>query len=538
MMSDNPLIFDPDRSRRLLSLNPDPNLIILKRNNMQPTALGRYQVASILGRGSMGVVYRGHDPVIDRPVALKSVLLPESISDEEKKIFLERFFLEARAAGKLTHPNVVITHDAATDEATGIPFIAMELVDGDTLADRLRQEGTLAWEKAVDFVVPIAGGLAKAHAAGIVHRDIKPANILIADGEVPKIADFGIAKLPASKLTQEGNIVGTPYFMSPEQLRGEPLDGRSDLFSLGALLYNLVAGRPPSEGSDPAAIFAQTLYKEPAPLSEIAPAAPSSLDRVVAHALAKNANERYRSALELIEDLRAVRAGEAPKHAAAHDQQKAQKTLVSRADIADIANVEATIASGKATVPRAPLSLAPSKIIAIGLGLVLILAFWFRTEIGREMRFWQADRAASAGELVESEAILETFLEEHPEFERARALMAAISAELLVPELPMELGARHNHRFGHCNGTLTLGDSGVQYVSRNHGTWGWDFEHIQSLDSSNEWRITLSTREDDMLGLLDTKRYVFELRSRPVERETWKRYERIFEANRASKTRE
>ncbi len=122
----------------------------MKRNNKQPTTLGRYQVISVLGRGNMGVVYRGHDPVIDRPVALKSVLLPESISDEEKKTFLERFFLEARAAGKLTHPNVVITYDAATDEATGIPFIAMELVDGDTLAERLRQEGTLAWEKAVD----------------------------------------------------------------------------------------------------------------------------------------------------------------------------------------------------------------------------------------------------------------------------------------------------------------------------------------------------------------------------------------------------
>ena len=145
---------------------------------MQPTALGRYQVTSILGRGNMGVVYRGHDPVIDRPVALKSVVLPESISDEEKRVFLERFFLETRAAGKLTHPNVVITYDAATDESTGIPFIAMELVDGDTLADRLRQEGALAWEKAVDVAIPIAEGLAKAHAAGIVHRDIKPANII------------------------------------------------------------------------------------------------------------------------------------------------------------------------------------------------------------------------------------------------------------------------------------------------------------------------------------------------------------------------
>lgn len=309
---------------------------------MQPTALGRYQVISILGRGNMGVVYRGHDPVIDRPVALKTVALPESISNEEKKIFLERFFLEARAAGKLTHPNVVITYDAATDEATGIPFIAMELVDGDTLAERLRQEGTLAWEKAIDIVVAIAEGLAKAHAAEIVNRDIKPANIIISEGDVPKIADFGIAKLPASKLTQEGNIVGTPYFMSPEQLRGEPLDGRSDLFSLGALLYNLVAGRTPFEGSDPASIFAQTLYKKPAPLSELAPTVPASLDRVLAHALAKNANERYRSALELIEDLRAVEAGEAPKHAAAHDQQHAQQTLVSQAAHVEV-EAEATI---------------------------------------------------------------------------------------------------------------------------------------------------------------------------------------------------
>ena len=361
---------------------------------MQPTALGRYQVISILGRGNMGVVYRGHDPVIDRPVALKTVLLPESISDEEKKIFLERFFLEARAAGKLTHPNVVITYDAATDEATGIPFIAMELVDGDTLAERLRQEGTLAWEKAADIVVPVAEGLAKAHAAEIVHRDIKPANITIgADDDVPKIADFGIAKLPASKLTQAGNVVGTPYFMSPEQLRGEPLDGRSDLFSLGALLYNLVAGHPPFEGSDPASIFAQTLYKEPAPLSELIPTAPSSLDRVLAHALAKNANERYRSALEFIEDLRAVRAGEAPEHAVAHDRQNAQQTLVSRAANAE---VEATITSSVSTAPHAPLPLGRSKIIAIGLGLVLVL--WFRGELGREMGIWQADRAASAGE--------------------------------------------------------------------------------------------------------------------------------------------
>ena len=148
-------------------------------------------------------------------------------------------------------------------------------------------------------------------------------------------------------------------------------------------------------------------------MSELAPASPSSLDRVLGHALAKNADERYRSAVELIEDLRAVRAGASPKHAAAHDQHNAQKTLVSRALTSESADVEATLASA----PRAPLWLAHSKRLAIGLGLFLVLAFWFRTELGREMQLWRADRTASAGELVESEALLETLLEEHPEFD-------------------------------------------------------------------------------------------------------------------------
>jgi len=174
----------------------------------------------------------------------------------------------------------------------------------------------------------------------------------------------------------------------------------------------------------------------------------------------------------------------------------------------------------------------------MGLGLALILALWFHSELGREMRLWGAGRAASAGELTKSEATLETLLEEYPELGRARTLIATVSAELLAPELPMEFSVRHNHRLGHCNGTLTLGDSGIQYVSRKHGTWAWDFDQIQSMHSSNEWRITLSTREDEMLGLVGSKRYVFELQSGPVEHQTWKRYERMFDAKRAARSPE
>ena len=215
---------------------------------MNVRSLGRYEIDSELGRGSMGAVYRAHDPIIDRCVALKTVMRPDSVSALEGELYLKRFFQEARAAGKLIHPNIVVTYDASTDEATGTPFIAMELIDGESLSERLERERRIGWQQAVDWVISLALALHQAHQAGIVHRDIKPANIMITRQGVPKITDFGIAKLPAGNLTQTGVVMGTPYFMSPEQLRGEALDGRSDLFSLGGLLSSeLVLAELPLE---------------------------------------------------------------------------------------------------------------------------------------------------------------------------------------------------------------------------------------------------------------------------------------------------
>ncbi len=269
---------------------------------MEIRSLGRYEIAGELGRGSMGVVYRAHDPIIDRPVALKTVILPDSIAASERDQFLKRFFQEARAAGRLIHQNIVVTYDAATDEATGTPFIAMEFIDGQPLSHHLRSEDRIPWEKALEWCAAIALALDHAHREGVVHRDIKPANILITRAGVPKIADFGIAKPSTAHLTQTGVVVGTPYFMSPEQLRGEELDGRSDVFSLGAVLYTLVTGERPFEGKEIASIASQVLHKNPRPLTEVVPGIPPFLDGVVTRALMKSRDERYGSGEELARD--------------------------------------------------------------------------------------------------------------------------------------------------------------------------------------------------------------------------------------------
>ena len=274
-------------------------------------SLGRYEVRGELGRGTMGVVYRGYDPVLDREIALKTVDLPAALDPERRKRFLDRFLLEAKIAGKLIHPNIVVTHDAATDETTEIPFIAMELISGESLHARL-ERGCIEWREALSLVEPLAKALDYAHQADVVHRDIKPANVLLTSKGVPKIADFGIAKLPNTQLTLSGMVMGTPYFMSPEQLQGEDVDGRSDVFSLGALLYNLLTGMPPFRGNDLASITQQLLYKSPTPPSELVDDIPVDVDGVLVRAMAKTPDERYQSGEELASDLARVRQGDSP----------------------------------------------------------------------------------------------------------------------------------------------------------------------------------------------------------------------------------
>jgi tetratricopeptide (TPR) repeat protein len=318
---------------------------------LELASLGRYEIRGRIGRGTMGIVYRGYDPVLAREIALKTVDLSPALGVADRKRFLQRFFQEARIAAKLLHPGIVVTHDAATDDKTSMPFIAMELVTGGSLADRMEREGALAWSEASRLVVLLARALDYAHREGVVHRDIKPANVLLTPEGAPKIADFGIAKLEDAHLTLTGDVIGTPYYMSPEQLEADEVDGRSDLFSLGSLFYALVAGRPPFLGPDMAAITRQILHKNPEPLSEVV-SAPRDVDGVVGRALAKDREDRYASGAELAEDVERVIRGTVPHRA--------------------VSLGEKTLTSGTAVAPP-PEPEAPRRKSRIGLVLLLLI---------------------------------------------------------------------------------------------------------------------------------------------------------------------
>ena len=263
--------------------------------------LGRYTILYELGQGAMGTVYRGHDPQIDREVALKTISL-QILGGEDEEEFRQRFFREARAAGRLSHPGIVTIHDAGEDQTTRTPYLVMEFVSGITL-EALGGGGALPREKALELTRQIADALDYAHARGIIHRDIKPANIIVdADGRA-KITDFGIAKVATAKFTQTGMVLGTPAFMSPEQLTAQPVDGRSDIFSLGTILYWLLTGKRPFAGDTLAALSYSVVHVEPPPLAEVAPGLPADIEYVVRRALAKDPAQRYATGREMAGDL-------------------------------------------------------------------------------------------------------------------------------------------------------------------------------------------------------------------------------------------
>ena len=269
-----------------------------------PTVPG-YELRGILGRGGMGVVYRAHHSRLDRDVALKMLLAGEFASARE----LERFFLEARAIGSLSHPNIVQVHDVS--ERDGRPFFTMELVEGGTLAQWL--EGMpRPPDKAAELVACLAGAIGCAHEIGIVHRDLKPANVLLTLDGTPKITDFGLARRvsDAASLTASGAILGTPSYMAPEQIQGSGVGAAADVYALGAILYELLTGRPPFRSDTPLATQMQVLTKDPARPSLLNGGVPRDLETICLRCLHKDAARRYASAADLAADLRRFLAHE------------------------------------------------------------------------------------------------------------------------------------------------------------------------------------------------------------------------------------
>ncbi|MGI8918369.1 MAG: protein kinase domain-containing protein [Pyrinomonadaceae bacterium] len=271
--------------------------------------ISHYQITGTLGRGGMGVVYKAIDQKLQRTVALKS-LLPESVGDENLK---RRLMSEARAASRLNHPNICTIYEV--DEADGILFIAMEYVTGETLSDEIRK-GPIEIERGLDIGLQIAAGLDQAHRSNIVHRDIKPANIVLPKDGPVKILDFGIARVlkqldgeslseaaTQQKLTEAGQLMGTAAYMSPEQLNGEDVDARTDVFAFGVLLYEMLSGQPPFRGATLLQLMGSILNDEPQPLSRNNNKLPRDLDRIIAKALAKNRDQRYATMKDLRQDL-------------------------------------------------------------------------------------------------------------------------------------------------------------------------------------------------------------------------------------------
>jgi beta-lactam-binding protein with PASTA domain/tRNA A-37 threonylcarbamoyl transferase component Bud32 len=273
----------------------------------QRTLGERYEIGELLGSGGMAEVYRGRDSRLGRDVAIK-LLRHEHASDPT---FIARFRREAQSAASLNHPHIVAVYD--TGEDNGVPFIVMEHVVGRTLRDVIRGEGPLMPRRACEVVADVCGALAFSHAAGIIHRDIKPANVMLTRAGTVKVMDFGIARAMAasSTMTQTAAVIGTAQYLSPEQARGEQLDARSDLYSTGCLLYEILTGRPPFVGDSPVAVAYQHVREDPVPPSRINPDIDPALDAVVLKSMAKNPGNRYQSADEMREDLLRAASGRA-----------------------------------------------------------------------------------------------------------------------------------------------------------------------------------------------------------------------------------
>jgi len=348
--------------------------------------LGRYEIIGELGHGAMGVVYKARDPLIDRTVAIKTIGL--DMSREESEAFERRFYREARSAGRLNHSNIVTIHDVGKGDA--VAYIAMEFLPGRSLREILDSGVVLPPEKIADISAQVADGLAYAHQNGIVHRDVKPPNIMVLDSGLVKITDFGIALLPAGSRTLAGTVFGSPKYMSPEQVVGGDVDGRADIYSLGAVLYEMLTGLPPFAGGDLNAVLTQVINETPpAPGSRNKSIAPA-FDYIVAKAMAKNRDDRYGNAQAMASDLRNFRDLQLPS-VITHELHSA-----ATAKSPDIASARPAVAADETALRQRPHLV----IYFVSAALVVVLASWVMLSMRASDRTEPAPHDNSAAETL------------------------------------------------------------------------------------------------------------------------------------------
>jgi len=294
---------------------------------VSPERIGRYEIIDTLGRGAMGVVYLARDPLIGREVALKTLRV--DLDDEMAGEFRERFFREAQAAGRLNHPGIVTVHDVGEDTSSGLVYIAMEYVHGRDLKQLLAEGRRFRPAEAARIVADVAVALDYAHGMGVVHRDIKPANVLLSRDGTARITDFGVARLESSNLTVDGQFIGTPNFMSPEQIAGRTVDGRSDIFSLGVVLFTVLTGQRPFAGGSMHEVTMR-IVQEPAPIpSTVAPGIPPAFNPIILKCLEKDPDKRFQTGAEVARVLGAL-----ARSLVARDSSDPERTGVVQPDLA------------------------------------------------------------------------------------------------------------------------------------------------------------------------------------------------------------
>ncbi|MFC2156603.1 protein kinase [Acidobacteriota bacterium] len=263
--------------------------------------IGKYSIIGELGRGAMGIVYKGEDPMIGRSVAIKTIRFDTFSQEKDREHAQQRFMREARSAGNLSHPNIVTIYDVGEDQ--GLTFIVMEFIEGQSLESLIASNRHYSVDEVYGMMAPIADALDYAHARGVIHRDIKPGNILIDNNGKPQIVDFGIARLTSSTMTQTSVVMGTPFYMSPEQLAGKKVDSRADVFSLGAVIYEALTLQKPFPGDTITTVIYNIVNELPAPARTYQSDLPDGLDHIIRKALAKNLNLRYGTCTEMVRDL-------------------------------------------------------------------------------------------------------------------------------------------------------------------------------------------------------------------------------------------
>jgi serine/threonine protein kinase len=536
----------------------------------------------------MGAVYLARDPAIDRTVAIKLIQTAIHLTPSETEKYRERFYREARAAGKLLHPGIVAVFDVGhTDDAT--PFIVMEYVEGRTLQEILESE-RLDHEDVLQLGVKILEPLAYAHSNGVVHRDMKPANILVTPGRAVKIMDFGIAHVVGSEMTQAEDVLGSPNYMAPEQLSKGSIDARADLFAVGVMLYRMLTGTLPFRGESFPVIARAVLFEEPPPPASLDGTIPDHLSRVVVRCLSKNPEKRFETADELRQAL--ISGADAQKVGESDGVSSRPSSRFSRLRLLVVAGLGTSgllvLALSRGFVPtnglvRDPLTIAsdtaesdvnadpqtrsdaelyhqasvafergqlraskqaleelmrrnpgfeggPELLVRVNQNLrnaelTSPSADAPVTPSGEAQLLYQATLAFERGELEESKRQLEALLRANPSLEGASELLVRVNDGIWKRGLPLVFQAKHNHRIGSCTGTLELAPWGIHYSSEDH-EWRWDFQEIRMIERDSPRTLNLETHESDTLSLGKPKNYKFEL-SDPIRDRDWSRYRRL-----------